>query len=96
MLIRLDVAVFAILLLPLVVAGMASAGCFFHPPRSWTGAIGFLTLIGLPLYFAGIIVHYRLFKEKGRDPAGYSRVFTIVVILAGYILGVVLGAMCFR
>jgi hypothetical protein len=96
LLIRLDVAMFALLLLPLVFAGMASAGIYYHPPRTWTG-IGFLlAIIGLPLYFAGIIVHYRLFKEHGRDREVYSRVFTVVLIVAGYVLGVALGVLCFR
>ena len=96
MLIRLDVALFAVLLLPLVFAGMASAGLYYHPPKTGTGLVGFLAVIGVPLYLAGIIVHYKLFKEKGRDPRGYSRVFTIVVIVLGYVLGVVLGVFCFR
>lgn len=96
MLIRVDVLAFAILLFPLVFAGMASAGLYYVPPKSWTGILGLLAVIGIPLYFAGIVVHYRIFKEKGRDPSGYSRGFTIVLILFGYVLGVVLGAFCFR
>jgi hypothetical protein len=96
MLIRLDVALFAVLLLPLVFAGMASAGGFYHPPRTWTGMLGLLALIGFPVYFAGIIVHYKLFKEKGRNPDGYSRAFPIVLIVVGYGLGVFLGVLVFR
>jgi hypothetical protein len=96
MLIRLDVALFAILLLPLVFAGMASSGIYYHPPKTWTGMLGVLTLIGVPLYFAGIIVHYKLFKEKGRDRNGYSRAFPIVLIVLGYALGVFLGSLVFH
>jgi hypothetical protein len=96
MLIRVDVIAFAVLLCPLVFAGLASAGLYYHPLKDWTSLAAILAIIGLPLYFAGIIVHYRLFKEKGRDPSGYSRAFTIVVIVAGYALGVVLGVFCFR
>jgi hypothetical protein len=96
MLIRLDVALFAILLLPLVFAGMASSGWYYHPPKTWTGVGLLTTLIGLPLYFAGIIVHYKLFKEQGRSREGYSRAFPIVLIAAGYGLGVGVGVLCFR
>jgi hypothetical protein len=96
MLIRLDIALFALLLLPLVIAGMGTAGGFYHPPKTWEGAIGLLIVIGLPIYFAGIIVHYKLFKEKGRDRAGYSRAFPIVLIIVGYALGVFFGVMVFK
>ena len=96
MLIRLDVALFAVLLLPLVFAGMASSGGYYHPPKTWTGTLALLALIGVPVYFAGIIVHYKMFKEKGRDRDGYSRAFPIVLIVLGYGLGVFLGVLVFR
>ena len=95
MLIRLDVLLYALLLIPLVFAGMATAGGYYHPPKTWEGALGLLILIGLPVYFAGIIVHYKLFKEKGRDPAGYSRAFPIVLIVIGYALGLYFGVLAF-
>jgi hypothetical protein len=96
MLIRIDVLAFAMLICPLVFAGMASSGFYYHPPRTWNGVVFLLIVIGLPLYFAGIVAHYKLFKEKGRDPSGYSRAFPIVLIVAGYILGTVFGVMIFR
>jgi hypothetical protein len=96
MLIRIDVLAFAMLLCPLVFAGMASAGFVYHPPKTWNGVLFLLVVIGLPLYFAGIVAHYKLFKGKGRDPSGYSRAFPIVLIIAGYALGVILGVMIFR
>jgi hypothetical protein len=96
MLIRLDVALYAVLLLPLVFAGMASAGVFYHQPKTWTGILTVLALIGVPVYFAGIIVHYTLFKQKGRNPHGYSRAFPIVLIVLGYGVGVYLGTLVFR
>jgi hypothetical protein len=96
MLIRLDVGLFALLLLPLVLAGMATAGGYYHPPKTWEGVLGLLIFIGVPVYFAGIIVHYKLFKEQGRDRAGYSRAFPIVLIALGYGLGVFFGVLTFR
>jgi hypothetical protein len=96
MLFGLDVGLFSLLLLPLVFAGMATAGGYYHPPKTREGMIGLLILVGLPVYFAGIIVHYKLFREKGRDRAGYSRAFPIVLIVVGYGLGVFFGVLVFR
>ena len=48
------------------------------------------------LYFAGIVVHHKLFKEKGRDRGGYSRAFPIVLIILGYALGVFFGILVFH
>jgi hypothetical protein len=95
MLIRLDVLLYALLLFPLLFAGMATAGGYYHPPKTREGMIGLLVLIGLPVYFAGIIVHYKLFKERGRDRAGYSRAFPIVLIVIGYALGLYFGVLVF-
>ena len=81
--------------LPLVFAGMATAGGYYHPPKTREGMIGLLILVGLPVYFAGIIVHYKLFKEQGRDRAGYSRAFPIVLIVLGYALGIFFGVLVF-
>ncbi len=96
MLIRIDILVYAILLLPLVFAGMASAGFYFHPPRTSTGVIALVLAIGLPLYFAGIIVHYKLFKEQRGNRSGSSPAFAIVLIVTGYALGVYFGALIFH
>jgi len=58
--------------------------------------LGLLAVVGLPLYFAGIVVHHRLFKERGGGRSGYARGFTVALIVLGYATGVILETLAFR
>src|SRR4051794_32310481 len=84
MLIRVDVLIFAVLLLPLVLAGVVTFYFVDHPPTTWHQFVALGFFVGVPLYWAWIIVHYAIRKARRAYGSDYSHAFLATIVVAGY------------
>jgi hypothetical protein len=82
---------FAFLLMPLVLAGYLSVYFVTQPPKTRDQFLALAVFVGVPLYFGWIILHYTITKARRHSGPGYSHAFLSVLVVAGYIVGLVGG-----
>lgn len=83
----------AFLLMPLVLAGGVTVFFVAHPPRTRYQLLALALFVGVRLYFVGIILHYTITRARRHRGPGYSHAFLSVLVVAGYVVGLVFGCM---
>jgi hypothetical protein len=96
MLVRADVLIFSLLLLPLVLAGMLTVYFVTHPPATPPQFLALALFVGVPLYWAWIIIRYKLTRARKAYGPDYSHGFLAALVVVGYVIGLGCGLLILK